>query len=533
MKLQEETTSKSFMILTVATFITKIMSLIYVPLLLGIIQAEAHGVYTTAYDFFAFAYVITNEGITKGIAKMVSDRMARNQVGAAHKVFRISRVILLGVGLFFSIIFFLAAPWLARISGAPTSVDALRILAPAIAVTSATSAYRGYFQGRRKLSMKAVSQIWEQFVNVIVSLAFAMYFIRFGARYGVAGAASGTLAGALVAAIYLSIQYRRTASFEEGDRSKDGTERQVIRELMDYTIPLAIGTAATQFGNIIDLVNVKSRLVVSGLTTGGANVTYSYLASYKTIIAVPLTILVALTTSLFPSLARAATLGDFEEVRRKYQMAMKINYILAVPSAVGLFTVASVANMAMFDGDPGRGALIALGSFVIIIQGMTLMQTVLLQALGLHRKALIPLLLGIAVKIAANYVLVAMPQLRGQGAVISSYIQSIVTLSLNGYLIQRHVKLPMHQFTIAKRPVVASVMMGAVLLAMQWILPVASGRMQNGLLLLILIVIGVTVYGTTLILVGGISQVELNSIRPGLYKKLPARVRRFISKEDQ
>lgn len=64
MKLKEETTSKSFMILTVATFITKIMSLIYVPLLLGIIQAEAHGIYTTAYDFFAFAYVITNEGIT-------------------------------------------------------------------------------------------------------------------------------------------------------------------------------------------------------------------------------------------------------------------------------------------------------------------------------------------------------------------------------------------------------------------------------------------------------------------------------------
>ena len=61
MRIKEESTSKSFMILTVATFLTKIMSLIYVPLLLNIIQAEAHGVYTTAYEFFAFAYVITNE----------------------------------------------------------------------------------------------------------------------------------------------------------------------------------------------------------------------------------------------------------------------------------------------------------------------------------------------------------------------------------------------------------------------------------------------------------------------------------------
>lgn len=533
MKIKEETTSKSFMILTVATFLMKIMSLIYVPLLLSILRAEAHGIYTTAYDFFAFAYVITNEGITKGIAKMVSDRMARNNVGAAHKVFRISRMILLGFGVFVSGIFFLAAPWLADISGAPGSVNALRILAPAIAVTSATSAYRGYFQGRRLLSMKAISQIWEQIVNVILSLVFALIFIRYGMAYGVAGAASGTLFGAMVSALYLSVRYRQSAREEEGDRSKDGTEGHVIRELMAYTIPLAIGTAATQFGHIVDLVNVKSRLVVSGLTEAGANVTYSHLASYKTIIAVPLTILVALTTSLFPSLARASSLGDYEEVRRKYRLAMKINYILSVPSAVGLFAVAGIANIALFDGDPNRGALIALGSFVVVLQGMTLMQTVLLQALGLHRKALIPLLLGIAVKITANYILVAMPEFRGQGAVISSYIQSLVTLSLNGYLIQKNVKLPMNQFSIAKRPLAASVVMGAVLLGVQRLLPQVSGRMEYGIQLLILIVIGVLVYGIVLVLSGGITKAELNSIRPGLYRRVPAALNRFIPDQDR
>lgn len=531
MKLKEETTSKSFMILTVATFVMKLMSLIYVPLLLSIIRAEAHGVYTTAYDFFAFAYIITNDGISKGIAKMVSDRMARNDVGAAHKVFRISRTILLVVGILVSVGFFLAAPWLAEISEAPGSIRALQILAPAIAVTSVSSAYRGYFQGRRILSMKAVSQIWEQAVNVVVSLALAMFLIRYGIHYGVAGAASGTLFGALVSATYLSIRYRRSAREEAGARGRDGTESHVIKELLAYTVPLAIGAAATQFGHIIDLVNVKSRLVVSGLSVAGANVTYSHLASYKTIIAVPLTILVALTTSLFPSLARAAALGDHEEVRRKYLMAMKINYLLSIPSAVGLFVVAEAANVAMFDGDPDRGLLIAMASFIVILQGMTLMQTVLLQAMGLHHKALIPLLIGIALKIAANYVLVARPEVRGQGAVISSYLQSIVTLTLNGWLINRNLKIRMNQFRIALRPLAASAAMGGVLYLMQWALPAAAGRTQNGLLLMILVAAGALVYGVTLVLIGGITRTEINSIRSGLYARIPRAIQRYIPLE--
>ncbi len=65
MKLKEESTSKSFMILTAATFLMKVMSLVFVPVLLYLIGAEAHGIYTTAYEYFSFIYVVTNEGLTR------------------------------------------------------------------------------------------------------------------------------------------------------------------------------------------------------------------------------------------------------------------------------------------------------------------------------------------------------------------------------------------------------------------------------------------------------------------------------------
>lgn len=528
MRVKEESTSRSFLVLTVATFLMKIMSLVYVPVLLYVIKAEAHGTYTTAYDFFAFVYVVTNEGLTKGIARMVSERMARNDIGGAHKVFRISRNILAAIGLFMAVLFFGLAQSLADLASAPLSVDAMRVLAPAIAVTSVSSAYRGYFQGRKALTITAVSQIWEQVTNVVISLILAIALIPLGINLGVAGAAAGTLFGALVSAVYLIYFYRRTSQAEPGDRLKDGTERTVARTLIAYTLPLALGTAATQFGSIVDLVNVKSRLLVSGLSIAQSNITYSFLSSYKTIIAVPLTVLVALTTSLFPALTRAASINDQTELMRKYQMALKLNYILTIPSAIGLFAVAGPANIALFDGDPTRGLLIAMGSYVIIFTGLTLIQTVLLQAQGLTRESLFPLLAGIVVKIIANYFLVARPDLRGQGAVIGSYIQGVVTVGLNELLIRQKLGFKVEQLKFAARPTLAAIVMGTSLFGFQVMLPPVTGRLHNGLLILGLVSVGVLLYGVVLIVSGGISKSELNSIRPGLSNKLPEPIKKIL-----
>lgn len=525
MRVKEETTSRSFLVLTVATFLMKIMSLVYVPVLLYVIKAEAHGTYTTAYDFFAFVYVVTNEGLTKGIARMVSERMARNDLGGAHQVFRISRNILAVIGVVMAVLFFGASQFLANIAGAPLSLEAMRVLAPAIAVTAISSAYRGYFQGRKALSVTAVSQIWEQVANVAVSLLLAVALIPLGIRYGVAGAASGTLLGALVSAVYLIYIYRRSAKEEPGGPRRDGSERKIAKDLITYTIPLAVGTAATQFGNIIDLINVKSRLVISGLSVAQSNITYSHLSSYKTIIAVPLTVLVALTTSLFPALTRAASLGDKTELKRKYHLALKLNFILTIPSAIGLFAVAGPANLALFDGDPSRGLLIALGAYVIIFTGLTLIQTVLLQAQGLTRESLYPLLAGILVKIIANYFLVARPDLRGQGAVIGSYLQGTVTVLCNEYLIRRKLDFGVNHFRLAAGPALGAALMGGVLLGIQAALPPVMGRTANGLLILGLVLLGVLVYSLVLVTGGGISKSDLNSVRPGLWQKLPQRIR--------
>lgn len=61
---------------------------------------------------------------------------------------------------------------------------ALRVLAPAIFLFALTGVFRGFFQGRSTMVPTAASQVIEQVVNAIVSLAAAFVFVGYGTKLG-------------------------------------------------------------------------------------------------------------------------------------------------------------------------------------------------------------------------------------------------------------------------------------------------------------------------------------------------------------
>lgn len=531
MKLEEESTSKSFLILTIAMFLMKLMSLVYVPFLLHILKAEAHGIYTTAYEFFAFAYVLTNEGLTKGIASQVASRVALDDVAGAHGVFRKARAMMIFMGLWIGGFLWLFAPNLALWAKAPSATLAIRTLAPAVAISAATSAYRGYFQGRRAMVITAKSQIIEQVINVIFSLALAYVLIEsVSLSAGVAGATSGTLLGSLLSGWYLVVLYRKSALKEPSHKLKGDQRAPLWRDLFVLTIPLATAAAASQVGNLVDLFNVKSRLIVSGLSLSGANEVYSYLSSYKTMVAVPLTVLGALATSLFPALAAAAARRDLPSLQSKVHIAVKLNALITIPSAVGLFLLSNLANNVLFDSHPTRGFLIGIGAFTVITSGLIAVQTVVLQAGGFQKEALAPLILGILVKLVLNFFLVANPNLRGLGAVLGSYGQGIVTVVLNHYLIEKNLKSSVNHGKVLFKPALAAALM-ALGITLLLKIPMPLGRSIQGIFLLMFILFGVLFYALALIALRAVGESELRSFLKGRYDNLPQGLRNYLSKD--
>jgi len=97
--MKQQSTGKGFAYLSIAELLVKIMSVVYVPLLVRILGDVGHGIYAVSYEAFTLIYVLTNEGIQRGISKLISELHAKNNPRDALRAFRLSRTLLIGGGL--------------------------------------------------------------------------------------------------------------------------------------------------------------------------------------------------------------------------------------------------------------------------------------------------------------------------------------------------------------------------------------------------------------------------------------------------
>ena len=148
--MKEQSTARGFAILSAASMMVKILSLLYIPFLRKIIGDEGYGIYGASYQVYAFVFVLANSGIPVAISKLISELIAVKNYKDAIRGFKIARFMLLIIGIIMSIGMLIFAAPLANSVHYKEAYLSLLTLSPAILFTSIASAYRGYFQGQRE-----------------------------------------------------------------------------------------------------------------------------------------------------------------------------------------------------------------------------------------------------------------------------------------------------------------------------------------------------------------------------------------------
>lgn len=156
------------------------------------------------------------------VSKIVSEKLERRQYKNAYKIFKGALFYGAVLGVSFGLFAFLGADWLATLvyKSQPAAV-ALKVLAPTLTVACILGVMRGFFQGMGNMIPTAISQIFEQIVNAVVSVIAAYELTVYGVSiskmsklgesagpaYGAAGGTLGTLTGAIAALIIVVIVF--------------------------------------------------------------------------------------------------------------------------------------------------------------------------------------------------------------------------------------------------------------------------------------------------------------------------------------
>lgn len=528
--LNKQSTTKGFAILSAASFMVKLLSLLYVPFLNKILGGQGYGVYASAYNIFVYMYVLTNAGIPVAISKMISELIATGNYKDAVKTFKIARSLLLVLGIIMSLLMLIFAAPLASVTESDSARIAIMALSPTILISSVLSAYRGYFQGRGNMTPTAISQVLEQIANTIFSLVFAAIFVKYGISAGAAGGTIGTSVGALIAVIYMINMYEKNKVFRVPKGYNKSTERvfttkKLVKKLLSYSVPMTVCVGLQQAGLIIDLFLVKSRMIDAGINKVQVDILWGMLAKYTTLVGVPIAIVSALAIAILPSISRLVALRDKKAVREKINYAFRLCFLVAVPSAVGLAVLAKpIVYLIQYEPDVSR--LIIYGSVVIILMAVVSIQTSILQGLGKLYLVTFYAVLGLMGKIIINYIFVAIPSFNILGAVLANGVSFAIPLVLNSLTINKVLRVKIKLSKHAIKPIIASGVMAVVAKLMyanfDFILSfVKEGYFANAFAVLISIGFAMLTYFFTLVLIGGISKADLEVLPSKITKLIP------------
>ncbi|MCB2307256.1 polysaccharide biosynthesis protein [Clostridium estertheticum] len=528
--MKKQSTSKGFAILSSAAIAVKLLSIIYMPFLLSIIGgSRPYAIYGVAYQIYAFIYVLTNTGIPSSISKLISEFVAVGNYRSAKKTFRISRLLLCILGIVMAFTMFCVSGPLTIYMNYGEAKYSVMALCPAIVFTSVASAYKGYFQGIRNMKPTAISQVLEGILNTVLSLLFAAIFIRYGVAAGCVGATMGTTLGALASAIYLIVIYEKNkdfkvCNFDNNKKNLNHTNKQVIRRILKYSIPITLSIGIISAGTVIDSYNITSRLIAGGYLKDNAQSLYGMYLKYTTLINMPITIISALAVAVLPAISTAVALKDKQLVANKINFAFRISLLIVIPAAVGFSLLGKPIYELLHLSDGYK--IMIFGSVIVIFSALIQIQTTILQGIGRLYAVICYSVLGLIMKYIVNYILVAIPSVNIYGAIIGSTVGFGVPIILNILYILKIVKIKINFKAYIYKPLVSSIFMAAVVYASYNILSyilgfIFKGYFNNAISVLIAIALGMLAYFYAMVLNKGITNDELDTILSKIKRFIP------------
>ena len=495
-KTKKERKSQSFIkgaaILGSSMIIVKLMGMVYKILLSNMYGGVGTGLFNAAYALYSPLFMLSTAGFPIAISRMVSENVAKGRFRDVKRIHQVSVPIFVIAGCICFLAMVLGSFLYVKVINAENAIFALLCLSPTIFFGCLMSIYRGYFEGMRNMTPTAVSEIIEALFKLFFGFtASALTMKLLMKQYedtgyvlgtkcmsefeaesviipiAIGAAITGISLGAVFGFLYLFIKYKRSGdgiTKEELQKSPPPKGKGTIFKIMVKTaLPVGLGSIIMSLADMVDATLVQRRidhimqtdpkallgiygsLIPNDVYASGQTHIYLY-GCYG--IALTVMMLVTAVTQVFgttalPSVTTAWASGD------KIQVGMSV---LAEPLLSLIYSGGGVAN----EVEIGSKVLTVMGISAVFIATSTPMCS-MIQATGRMDIPLKLYIIGMAIKIIVNYILVGIPEINIQGANVGSIVCYGFVTVMAMFFLCRETKIIPDFISIFVKPLIASV----------------------------------------------------------------------------
>ena len=522
-------------ILAIASIVVRIIGIAYRIPMINIIGDEGMGYYGTAFNVYNIALLLPSYSLPLAVSKMVSVRLARKQYRNSVRILRAALVYATVVGALAAAVIWFGADFFAReVFFMPYAAFALKTLAPTVWIMAYLGVFRGYYQGQGTMVPTALSQVFEQIVNAIVSVAAGSWLFNqaikveilkgesgsgYSNSWGAAGGTIGTGAGAFTALVFLLLlfaAYQRTIRKKvRRDRSGSLESYGTITKILFFTVvPVVVSSAIYNVNSVLDNGLLAYNFKSLGMEEEFISQWGVYTGKYHLLINVPMAVSNALSSSLIPSVSRAVATGDRRMVKKKVAAAIRFSLLIAIPSAVGLTVLAGPLNNLLFSGDNDLAVQMTLyGSIAVVFYSVSTVTNAILQGIDRMRLPIVHALTALVLHLAAMEVMVLVFHMGIFSMVFANILFAVIMCFLNHRSIRKILGYRQEVKKTILLPAAASAVMGAAAVGVYKLIHL--GIQSNAVCTLGAVAAAVAVYGVLLVKLGCLDEDELHQMPGG------------------
>ena len=441
---------KNASVLMIASIISRVIGLIYRRPLGEVLGPVGLGYYGYASNLYSILLLISSYSIPMAVSKIVSERLALRQYKNAGKVFRGALIYAAIVGGATALVAFFAGRFLLPVNQ-QNAVPALQVLAPTIFLSAILGVFRGYFQAHQNMTPTSVSQILEQIMNAIVSIAAAVLLINSFAPpgeeavYGAVGGTLGTGAGVVTGLAFMLLVYfmnRNVLRRRMGrDRNREAESYgSVFRTIFFLVTPIIFTTFINNASTYLDSYIFSSIQGFHGFSGDQISAAYGEFSNYYLpVINIPLAMASASASAMMPEVSSDFALGKNREASRQINQTIRLTMFISIPATAGMMVLAKPIMGVLFPASSALAAnLLMTGALYVIFSALATITGSVLQSIGQQKTALVNAGISLGVNLGVlTLLLLLFPGLGIYGVMLANILFSAVICVLNSMSIRK------------------------------------------------------------------------------------------------
>ncbi|HDR7795466.1 TPA: polysaccharide biosynthesis protein [Bacillus luti] len=431
---------KGAAILTITTFLSKVLGSFFQIPLQNIAGDEVLGIFRLVFPVYMIALTLSVAGVPLAISQLIAELHEKDDKEGIAKLFTSASIIGVIFGVLGFVIIITGSSMFANMLGGQDTRLPLIVTSFALLIAPYMAVYRGYFQGFGDMIPTGVSQVIEQFIRVFFMLAIAYIFVAWNKDSDVitGGAMIGSCLGVITSLIYLRLKYVKSIYRYKNKTYSLQDFKENAKKILRVSIPIAIGALSMPLLNLVDSVTIPHMLHESSTTIQEQFGIYSRGFAFTQLIVVFAS---AIVFPLIPLLTAALTKKDVALAKETIERTNELAHVLTAPITIWLMALAVPLNVALFTDAKGSGMLaVLIGSSYFT--SLMVLSIGILQGINRSMRAAWIVVGASFVKIILNIVLVS--KFGITGAAYSTLIIYILICVINYAYIRKELAYSIH-----------------------------------------------------------------------------------------